>query len=97
MSPGFRVLYDRIIIKRNAPETMSKGGLIIPDIGQEKPVIAKIIACGTGKIMENGSILPLSVKVDDEVIFSKHSGQAFIYGDVEYLVLTEDDILGIIE
>ncbi|MFO7570802.1 MAG: co-chaperone GroES [Smithellaceae bacterium] len=92
-----RPLQDRIIVKRLDEETKTKGGIIIPDSAKEKPIEGKIIAVGKGKVTEEGKILPLDVKVGDKVLFSKYGGTEVKIDGEEYLIMREDDILGVIE
>ena len=92
-----RPLQDRIIVKRLEEETKTKGGIIIPDSAKEKPIEGKIIAVGKGKVTEDGKVLPLDVKVGDKVLFSKYGGTEVKIDGEEYLIMREDDILGVIE
>ena len=92
-----RPLHDRVIIQRLEAETKSAGGIVIPDSAAEKPIRGKVIAVGKGKILENGDIRPLDVKVGDHILFGKYSGTEVKVEDEEYLILREDDILGVIE
>ncbi|MFH1335763.1 MAG: co-chaperone GroES [Candidatus Zixiibacteriota bacterium] len=92
-----RPLQDRIIVKRVEEEEKSKGGIIIPDSAKEKPMEGKIIAVGKGKVLEDGKIQPLDVKVGDRVLFGKYAGTEFKIGEEEHLIMREEDILGVIE
>jgi len=92
-----RPLQDRIIVQRIEEEEKTAGGIIIPDTAKEKPQIGKVIAVGKGKKTEDGTVLPMDVKKGDKVLFSKYSGtEVKLEGD-EYLIMKEDDILGIVE
>lgn len=91
-----RPLHDRILIKR-IEEEITKGGIVIPDNAKEKPIQGKVIAIGTGKILDDGKKLPLTVKVGDIVLFGKYSGTDVKLEDEELVVMKEEDILGIIE
>jgi chaperonin GroES len=92
-----RPLQDRIIVKRVEEEEKTKGGIIIPDTAKEKPMEGKVIAVGKGKILEDGKLQPLDVKVGDRVLFAKYAGtEVKIEGD-EHVIMREDDILGVIE
>ena len=92
-----RPLHDRIIVKRLEEEEMTKGGIIIPDSAKEKPSEGLIIAVGKGKVLENGTQLPLDVKKNDRILFGKYAGTDIkIEGD-EFLIMREDDVLGVIE
>lgn len=92
-----RPLYDRILVKRIDTEEKTKGGIIIPDTAKEKPQDGKIIALGKGKLLEDGSIRPLDVKVGNKILFSKYGGTDINIDGEEYLILREDDILAIVE
>lgn len=92
-----RPLYDRILVKRIDTEEKTKGGIIIPDTAKEKPQEGKIIALGKGKLLEDGSIRPLDVKVGNKILFSKYGGTDVNIDGEEYLILREDDILAIVE
>jgi chaperonin GroES len=92
-----RPLQDRIIVKRLEEEERTKGGIIIPDTAKEKPSEGLIIAVGKGKVLENGTQLPLDVKKNDRILFGKYAGTDIkIEGD-EFLIMREDDVLGVIE
>ncbi len=93
----FRPLHDRLLVKRLAEEEKTKGGIIIPDSAKEKPMEGEIIAAGKGKKLEDGKIGALDVKVGDKVLFSKYAGTDIKIDDEDYLIMREDDILGIIE
>ncbi len=92
-----RPLHDRILVQRLEEEEKTKGGIIIPDTAKEKPIEGKVIAVGNGKLLENGEIRPLEVKAGDRVLFSKYAGTDIKIEGEEYLIMREDDILGIIE
>lgn len=92
-----RPLHDRVLVKRIAEEEVSKGGIIIPDSAKEKPAEGEIVAAGNGKKNENGSITPLDVKAGDRVLFSKYAGTEIKVEGDEYLIMREDDILGVID
>jgi chaperonin GroES len=90
-------LQDRILVQRVEEKTTTKGGIIIPDTAKEKPAEGKVVAVGDGKVSDDGKKIPLEVKKGDRVLFGKYSGtEVQIEGD-EYLIMREDDILGIIE
>ncbi len=92
-----RPLHDRVIVQRLEEETTSPGGIVIPDSAAEKPIEGKVIAVGNGKVLDNGEVRALEVKKGDKVLFGKYGGtEVKIDGD-DYLVLREDDIMGIIE
>jgi len=90
-------LQDRVIVKRLEEEQKTKGGIIIPDTAKEKPIEGEVIAVGKGKILEDGKIAKLDVKVGDRVLFSKYGGTEVKIDGVDYLIMREDDILGIID
>lgn len=93
-----RPLRDRIIVERVEEETKTAGGLIIPDTAKkEKPQRGQVIAVGNGKRTEDGKVLKLDVKVGDQVLFGKYSGNEIKIDGKEYLMMREDDILGVIE
>ena len=92
-----RPLHDRILVKRLEEQEVKKGGIIIPDTAKEKPQEAKVIAVGTGKVNDDGKKIPLDVKAGDRILFGKYSGSEVKVEDEEYLILREEDVLGIIE
>ena len=94
---GIRPLHDRVLVRRESEESKSPGGIVLPDSAQEKPMKGKVIATGNGKISSNGSIQPLDVKVNDNVLFGKYSGTEVKIDGEELLVMKEDDILAVIE
>ena len=91
-----RPLHDRVVVERLEEERKSAGGIVIPDTAAEKPDQGKVIAVGNGKILEDGKIRPLDVKVGDRILFGKYSGSTVKIGGTEYLVMREDDIMGIV-
>lgn len=88
-------LSDRVLVKPSAAEEVTKGGLIIPDTAKEKPQRGEIVAVGTGKTLENGNIVPLSVKVGDSVLYGKYAGTEISVEGVDYLIMRESDIFAI--
>ena len=90
-------LIARIIVKRTEEEDVTKGGIIIPDSAKEKPIQGKILAVGTGKVMEDGSKLPLDVKKGDTVLFSRYAGSEVKIEGEDLLIMREDDVLAVIE
>ena len=94
---NIRPLHDRIIVERLEEETKTAGGLIIPDTAKEKPQQGRVVAVGHGKKTEEGKVLPLDVKVGDKVLFGKYAGTEIKIEGKEYLMMREDDILGVIE
>lgn len=92
-----RPLHDRVIVKRLESERKTASGILIPDTAGEKPDQGEVIAVGNGKILEDGSVRPMSVKPGDKVLFGKYAGQTVKVEGEELLVLREEDILGVIE
>ena len=92
-----RPLNDRVLVLRIEEDEKTTGGIIIPDTAKEKPQEGKVIAVGPGKVDEKGKRVPLDVKKNDRVLFSKYGGNDIEIGGVEHLILREDDILGIVE
>ena len=90
-------LHDRILIKRVEEKETIKGGIIIPDTAKEKPQEGEVIAVGTGKKTEEGKVIPLDVKAGDRILFGKYPGTEIKIDDQEYLIIREDEVLGIIE
>lgn len=93
---NIRPLHDRLIVKRFDEEEKTKGGIIIPDNAKEKPQQGEVIAVGNGKVLEDGKKVPLEVKAGDRVLFGKYSGTEIKIDGNEYLMMREDDILGIV-
>jgi chaperonin GroES len=96
MKPKIKPLGDRVLIKAVEESEQIKGGIIIPDSAKEKPQEAEVIALGTGKKDDDGKTIAFSVKVSDRVIVSKYGGTEVKFDDVEYTLVREDDILGIV-
>ena len=93
---GVRPLHDRILVRRMAEDEKTAGGLFIPDSAKEKPQKGEIIACGKGRVTEDGKVLPLEVKAGDRVLFGKYAGTELKLNGEELLMMREEDILGII-
>ncbi len=91
-----RPIGDRVIVQRLGSVEKTKSGLYLPDSAQEKPQEGKVIAVGSGKVLKNGKVVPLSVKTGDKIIFGKYSGSEIKVDDKEYVFLSEDDILAIV-
>ncbi len=89
-------LQDRVLVKRLEEGEQVKGGIIIPDSAKEKPMEGEIIATGSGKVKEDGSRQPLELKAGDRVLFGKYAGTEVKIDDEEFLIMREDDILGVI-
>ncbi len=92
-----RPLNDRILVKRVEEETTTKGGIIIPDTAKEKPAEGKVVAVGKGKIGDDGKRIALEIKEGDKILFGKYSGSEVKIEGEDYLIMREDDVLGIIE
>lgn len=92
---GVRPLHDRVLVRRMPEEMKTAGGIIIPDTAKEKPQRGEIVATGKGRVTEDGKVSPLDVKVGDKVLFGKYSGTELKLNGEEYLMMKEEDILGI--
>ena len=93
----FRPLHDRVVVKRVEEDTKTKGGIIIPETAQEKPMQGEIIAAGPGARDESGKIVPLDVKAGDRILFGKYSGSEIKLDGNEYMIMREDEVLGILD
>ena len=94
---NLKPLQDRILVQRVEEETTTKGGIIIPDTAKEKPAEGKVVSVGNGKLGDDGKRMPLEVKAGDRILFGKYSGTEVKVEGEEYLIMREDDVLGIIE
>ena len=94
---NLRPLQDRIIVKRVEEETKTAGGLFIPETAKEKPQRGKIVAVGNGKKTEDGKVIPVDLKAGDNVLFGRYAGTEVKVEGNDYLIMREDDILGVIE
>ncbi len=94
---NIRPLHDKILVKRLQEEEKTKGGIIIPDTAKEKPMEGEVVAVGKGRVTEEGKVVALDVKAGDRVLFSKYAGTEVKIEGTEYLIMREEDILGIIE
>ena len=92
-----RPLQDRILVKRLEEEETTKGGIIIPDTAKEKPSEGLVVEVGKGKVLENGKQVPLDVKKNDRILFGKYAGTEIKLEGEEYLIMREDDVLGVIQ
>jgi len=92
-----RPLYDRIIVKRLEQQKQTASGIVIPDTAGEKPEQGEVIAVGSGRLIQDGSVRPLQVKTGEKVLFGKYAGQTVKIDEQELLVLREEDVLGVIE
>lgn len=91
-----RPLHDRLLVRRLAEDEKTAGGLFIPDTAKEKPQRGEVIACGKGRVTEDGKTMPLEVKEGDSVLFSKYAGTELKLDGQEFLMIREDDVLGVI-
>jgi chaperonin GroES len=94
---NIRPLYDRIVVKRLEEKEIKVGGLYIPDSAKEKPQEGEVVAVGKGKRLEDGTVVPLDVKVGDTILFGKYSGSDIKIDGEEYMIMREDEVLGIVE
>jgi len=94
---NIRPLYDRIVVKRIEQQETMQGGLYIPDTAKEKPQEAEVMAVGKGKRLEDGTVVPLMVKTGDRILFGKYSGNDIKVDGEEFLIMREDDVLGVLE
>jgi chaperonin GroES len=94
---NIRPLRDRVVVKRLDEGEQRVGGIIIPDTAKEKPQQGKVMAVGNGRLTDEGVLVPLDIKVDDTILFGKYSGSEIKLDGVEYLIVKEDEVLGIIE
>ena len=92
----FRPLHDRVVVKRVEEDTKTKGGIIIPDTAQEKPMQGEVVAVGKGKRLEDGRLQPLGVKIGDKVIYGKWSGTEVKLDGADHVILKEEDLFGIL-
>ena len=92
----FKHLHDRLLLKPMTAETRTKGGLIIPDTAQEKPMQGEVVAVGKGKRLEDGRLQAIDVKVGDKVIYGKWSGTEVKIGGVDHVILKEEDLFGVV-
>lgn len=94
---NIRPLHDRVVIRRLEEERTSAGGIVIPDTAAEKPSRGEVVAIGAGKVLDNGEVIPLAVKVGEQILFGKYAGTEVKVAGQEYVVMREDDIMGVIE
>jgi chaperonin GroES len=97
MATTIRPLNDRIIVRRTEDQEQMRGGLYIPDTAKEKPQEGEVIAVGNGKLLENGTRIQMDVKAGDRILFGKYAGTEVKLDGEEYLILREDDVLGVVE
>lgn len=92
-----RPLHDRIVVQRTEEASTTKGGIIIPDTAKEKPAEGKVVAIGKGRIAEDGKVIPMELKVGDRILFSKYGGHEVKIDGDEFLIMSQDDVYGVIE
>lgn len=92
-----RPLGERVVVKATPTEERTKSGIVLPDTAKEKPQEGEVIAVGSGRLLETGQRVPIDLKVGDKILFSKYAGNEVKINDVEYLIMREADILGVIE
>jgi chaperonin GroES len=97
MAVNIRPLNDRIIVRRMEEQEQMRGGLYIPDTAKEKPQEGEVLAVGAGKLLENGQRIPIDLKAGDRILFGKYAGTEIKLDGEEYLILREDDVLGVVE
>jgi chaperonin GroES len=90
-------LGDRVVVEREESETVTSGGILLPDTAKDKPTRGKIVSVGDGRLQKNGQRVPLQVKVGDRVLFSAYAGDSFKLGDRELLLMREEDVLAVIQ
>ena len=93
----FRPLHDRVLVQRIEETQKTKGGIIIPDTAQEKPQEARVIAVGSGRVLDDGTVRPVEVKKGDRILFGKYSGSEIKLDGEEHIILREEDILAVLE
>jgi len=93
---NLRPLYDRIVVKRIEEQETTRNGIVIPDSAQEKPQEGEVMAIGKGKRLEDGTVVALDIKVGDRILFGKYSGNEMKVDGVEYIIMKEDDVLGVL-
>ena len=93
---SIRPLHDRVLVKRAEEERTSAGGIVIPDTAAEKPMEGEVVAVGSGRLLDSGELKPLDLKVGDRILFGKYAGTEVKYNGDDYLVLREDDVMGVI-
>jgi chaperonin GroES len=94
---NIKPLHDRAVVKRLEDDRTTPGGIVIPDSAAEKPVRGEVVAIGKGKVLDNGEVRPLDVKVGDKVLFGKYAGTEIKLDGQEYVVMREDDIMAVID
>jgi chaperonin GroES len=93
----FRPLHDRVVVRRIEEDERTRGGIIIPDTAKEKPQEGRVIATGSGRVLEDGSVRPLEVKKGDRILFGKYSGSEIKLDGEDHIIMREDDVLAVVE
>ncbi len=94
---NIRPLYDRIVVKRIAEQETTRNGIVIPDSAKEKPQEGEVMAVGHGKRLEDGKLVALDIKTGDRILFGKYSGSEITLQGTEYIIMREDDVLGVLD
>jgi chaperonin GroES len=94
---NIRPLHDRLVVERMEEDELSPGGIVIPDAAKEKPSQGKVLAVGNGKILDNGQVQPMDVKVGDKILFGKYAGNEVKFDGNDYIVMREDDVMAVID
>lgn len=94
---NIRPLHDRVVVRRVEEERTTPGGIVLPDSATEKPIQGEVLAVGNGKILDTGEVRALDVKVGDKVLFGKYSGTEVKIAGEDYLIMREDDLMGVVE
>lgn len=94
---NLRPLQDRIVVERMEETEKTKGGIIIPDTAKEKPAEGKVVAVGNGRVGDDGKVVPMDLKVGDRILFSKYGGTDVKIDGQDYLIMRQDDVLGVVE
>ena len=94
---GLKPLGDRVVVKRLEAEQKTKGGIVLPDTAKEKPKEGKVIAVGPGKVLDSGEVQKPQLKAGDKIMFSAYAGSEVTVGDTEYLIMSESDVLAIVD
>jgi chaperonin GroES len=94
---NIRPLYDRIVVKRIEEQETTRNGIVIPDSAKEKPQEGEVMAIGKGKRLDDGKVVALDVQAGDRILFGKYSGNEIVLDGIEYIVMREDDVLGILD
>jgi len=97
MAMSIKPLHDRVLVKRLENEEVTAGGIIIPDSAKEKPQMGKVVAAGEGKVLADGGVRSLQVKAGDQVVFGKYSGTEFSFAGEDFLILREEELLGVVQ